>query len=106
MATAKPAKPAETKTDAAPAKDSKDPTYAEQATDLATHAEQVTNELTEALDDLTDHHTKVQQTTAAPDSADLPTADAVRRLPMAIDEVRRALATLRQATGELTQRTQ
>jgi hypothetical protein len=113
MATAKPAKTADTKPDekttAAPttdAKDSKDsqPSYGEQAADLAAHAQKLTDDLAEALDDLTDHHGRVQQT--APDAAELQAADAVRRLPMAFEEVRRAVVALRQAATDLAQRTQ
>lgn len=63
--------------------------YAEQAAALADDTRALAESIRSDLADLKDHCGQLNQT--APEPEDQPAADAVRRVPMGVDEVTRAL---------------
>jgi hypothetical protein len=87
---------------AAAVQESPDGAYSSAAADYADAARKIVDDMREQLDDLDKHFDEVQENVPGTDEALV--ADGVRRIPMALGELRRALEGLQNAAGELAQR--
>lgn len=79
-----------------------DASYSGQAAKLAADARGAVEQMREQLWELVEQVSQVQQT--APDVTESAVADGVRRIPMAVGEVVRAMQGLQAAASELAQR--
>lgn len=106
MATSKDqsAKSTGTTTKSAAASDtSSDTTYADEAAKLAADTRTMADDMRQQLADLNTRCGKVNEN--EPTAADGPAADTVRRIPMAVSDIDRALEGLATVAGELAQKT-
>lgn len=96
-------KGAEAKTTAAASDTSSDTTYADEAAKLAADTRAMADDMRQQLADLNTRCGKVGENEPAAD--DGPAADTVRRIPMAVSDIDRALEGLATVAGELAQKT-
>jgi hypothetical protein len=80
-----------------------DGSYGGKAADLAARVRTTVDKIREQFSDLTDEVDDLQHNTT-PTAAEIPTADGVRRIPMAVGEVLRALDGLNAAAADLAHR--
>lgn len=92
-----------TKSAAAASNTSSDTTYADEAAKLAADTRAMADDMRQQLADLNTRCGKVNEN--EPIAADGPAADTVRRIPMAVSDIDRALEGLATVAGELAQKT-
>lgn len=96
-------KSAEAKTTAVTTDTGSDKTYADEAAKLAADTRVMADDMRQQLADLNTRCGKVNEN--EPTAADGPAADTVRRIPMAVSDIDRALEGLATVAGELAQKT-